>query len=90
MRALGHAVIVHLPMCASRVLLEVVSTKGTYGILVPMNSHTWIRRAFRGWGDKLQGIRLVQVSLYSHPSLQNTTLTYSTVLEIMAAFLIRT
>ena len=33
MRALGRAVIVNLPMCSSQFLLEVVSTKGTYGIL---------------------------------------------------------
>ena len=36
MRALGHAINVRVPMCSSRVLLEVVSAKGTYGILVPM------------------------------------------------------
>ena len=35
-RAIGFCV----PMCSSQVMLglEVVSTKGTYGILVPMNS----------------------------------------------------
>ena len=38
MSALGLAVIVRVPMCASRVLLEVVSTKGMYGMLVPMNT----------------------------------------------------
>ena len=38
MRALGWAIGIHVPMCSSRVLLEVVSTKGTYGILVPMST----------------------------------------------------
>ena len=39
MRVIGRAVIVHVPMCASQVLLEVVSTKGTYVMLVPMNKN---------------------------------------------------
>ena len=40
MRALGRAIGFNVPMCLSRVLLglQVVSTKGTYGILVPMNT----------------------------------------------------
>ena len=38
MRAIGRAVIVRVPICASRILLEVVSTEGTYGMLVPMNT----------------------------------------------------
>ena len=43
MRAIGRAVIVSVPMCASRVLLEVVSTKGTYGMLVPMNNIPYLK-----------------------------------------------
>ena len=38
MRALGRAINVRVLMCSSQVLLEVVSMKGTYGILVPMNT----------------------------------------------------
>ena len=38
MRALGRTVIVHVPMCASQALLEVVSMKGMYGMLVTMNT----------------------------------------------------
>ena len=38
MCAIGRAISVRVPMCSSRVLLEVVSKKGTYGILVPMNN----------------------------------------------------
>ena len=43
MRALGRAVIVCVLMCASRVLLEVVITKGTFGMLLPMNKYIVIR-----------------------------------------------
>ena len=39
MRTFGCAVMVRVPMCLSRVLFEVVSTRGTYGMLVPMNSY---------------------------------------------------
>ena len=39
MRALGSAIGFRMPMCLSQVLLEVVSTKGLYDILVPMNSN---------------------------------------------------
>ena len=35
---LGRAVMVCVTMCLSRVMCEVVSTKGAYGMLVPMNS----------------------------------------------------
>ena len=38
MRAFGRAVMVRVPMSLSRFLFGVVSTKGTYGMLVPMNS----------------------------------------------------
>ena len=38
MCAIDRAVIIRMPMCASRVLLEVVSTKGMYGMVVPMNT----------------------------------------------------
>ena len=38
MRAFGGAVMVHVPMYLSRVLFEVVSMKGMYGMLVPMNT----------------------------------------------------
>ena len=38
MRAFGRAVMVCVPMCLSRVLFELVNTKGTYGILVLMNT----------------------------------------------------
>ena len=37
MRTLGRAIGFRVPMCLSQVLLGVVSTKGTYGILVPIN-----------------------------------------------------
>ena len=39
MRTLGCAISVCVPMCLISVLLEVVSKKGTYSILVPMNSN---------------------------------------------------
>ena len=38
MRAFGRAVMVRVPMCLSRVLFEVVSTIGTYDMVVPMNT----------------------------------------------------
>ena len=38
MRAFGCTVMVRMPMCLIRFMFEVVSTKGTYGMLVPMNS----------------------------------------------------
>ena len=40
MRAFGRAVIFRELMCLSRVMFEVVSTKVTYGMLVPMNNIT--------------------------------------------------
>ena len=39
MCAFGCAVMVCVPICFSRVLFEVVSTRGTYGMLVPMNNN---------------------------------------------------
>ena len=39
MRAFGCTVMVCVPMCLSRFLIEVVITRGTYGMLVPMNSY---------------------------------------------------
>ena len=41
MRTLVRAIIVRAPMCESRVLLEVVSIKGTYVRLVLMNKFVW-------------------------------------------------
>ena len=41
MRAFGCAVMVRVSMCLSRVLFEVVSTRGRYGMLVPMNSYMY-------------------------------------------------
>ena len=38
MRAFGCAVMVRVPMRLSRILFEVISTRGTYSMLVPMNS----------------------------------------------------
>ena len=38
-RTIGHAVIVRVPMCAIQVMLEVVSTKGMYGMLLPMKTY---------------------------------------------------
>ena len=38
MRAFGCRVMVRVPMCLSRVLFKVVSKRGTYGMLVPMNT----------------------------------------------------
>ena len=36
--ALGCVIGFCMPMCSIGVMLEVVSTKGTYGLLVPMNT----------------------------------------------------
>ena len=42
MSAIGRAFIVCVPMCVIRVLLEFLSTKSTYGMLVPMNTSTFV------------------------------------------------
>ena len=58
MRAFGREIGVRVPMCLSRVLFEVVITKGTYGMLVPMNKYTLVK----GIGKQHDGSCLYQHS----------------------------
>ena len=66
MRAIGCTVIVRVPICASRVLSEVVSTKGTYGMLVPMNKN---KKYLEHWDLMIRALGSWYMLLWSNHSI---------------------